>query len=62
MNKKHVRKLQLSRETLHALEEQELGGIAGGVTAPNCTNTCPINCQPSKLSCKWTCVNGSCTC
>ena len=49
MNKKGVRKLQLNRETLHALAEPELAGIAGGVTAPNCTNTCPINCQPSKL-------------
>jgi hypothetical protein len=61
MNKKPVRKMRLSRETLHALADQELGGIVGGVTAPNCTDTCPANC-PSKISCKWTCVNGSCTC
>jgi hypothetical protein len=61
MNKKTVRKLKLSRETLRALVDQELGGIAGGITAPNCTVTCPMNC-PSKISCKWTCVNGSCTC
>jgi hypothetical protein len=52
-------KLKLNRETVRALETPDLEGVAGGVTL-TCVS-CPMQC-PTKISCKWTCVNGSCTC
>jgi hypothetical protein len=49
MRKTMKKKLSLHRETLHALEEGFLLGVAGGVTTPktcavNCTDTCPTIC------------------
>jgi hypothetical protein len=58
MKRKNL-KLTLNRETVRALETLDLEGIAGGATVT--CHTCPAQC-PSKLSCRWTCVNGSCTC
>ena len=52
-------KLSVNRETVRALETPDLEGVAGGVTLP--CHSCHMLC-PTKISCRWTCVNGSCTC
>jgi hypothetical protein len=39
--KKSTLKLKLNRETLHALEQPQLGNVAGGMTAGSgCIGTC----------------------
>jgi hypothetical protein len=42
MQKKRVRKLQLPKETLLNLSQEEVGQAAGGATTPICTK--PIVC------------------
>lgn len=45
--KKSLRKLNLCRETLHALESPALGKVAGGVVVL----TAPLNCQSGPSYC-----------
>jgi hypothetical protein len=42
--KKNVKKLALHRETLRALEESAVQGVAGGVSARTCGSPCSADC------------------
>ena len=50
--KKSLKKLQLSRETLRALESERLGGVTGGIVSPSCPPT--YSCDNE--SCVFTCT------
>ncbi len=46
-----IKKLSLNRETLRQLESAEAELVIGGVTVPDCTNTCRAACTTIRTSC-----------